>query len=46
VAASVASQQRMSRQSLEKSALRMWIIDFKALELQRQIGEGSYGRVS
>jgi len=36
----------MSRQSLEKSALRMWIIDFKALELQRQIGEGSYGRVS
>ncbi len=36
----------MSRQSLEMSALRMWIIDFKTLELQRQIGEGSFGRVS
>ncbi|GAB4822575.1 hypothetical protein N2152v2_009621 [Parachlorella kessleri] len=42
---SAASQQRMSRQSLEMSALRMWTINFKALELQRQIGEGSFGRV-
>ncbi|GAB4821009.1 hypothetical protein N2152v2_008055 [Parachlorella kessleri] len=35
----------LQRPSLEATALRMWIIDFKALELQRQIGEGSYGRV-
>ncbi|GAB4822572.1 hypothetical protein N2152v2_009618 [Parachlorella kessleri] len=44
-AESAASQKRMSRQSLETSALRMWIIDFKTLELQRQVGEGSFGRV-
>ncbi|GAB4822570.1 hypothetical protein N2152v2_009616 [Parachlorella kessleri] len=45
VAESAALQQGMSRQTLEMLALRMWIIDFDTLELQRQIGEGSFGRV-
>ncbi len=44
-AASETSQRVSTKTSLDLSALKVWLADFKSLELQRQIGEGSYGRV-
>lgn len=43
-AASVISQVRSSRSSLSAD-LRLWEVDYGSLELMRQIGEGSFGRV-